>query len=170
MKELTEIRNQFSRIIEQSIEQRGFKTIHGRIIANLLISTQPLTQQEIVEKTGYSVSAISRTLDELENFGSVVKFKKPGERSYRYESTTSIIDSLVNFLQKWLMGTKHMKKSIKILSEKLEQIDKSHLKDFEVVEASQMAKKINNIIDSFDKIIPPFDEFMLQLNKLKEIT
>ena len=76
MKNLEEIRNQFSRIVERSVEQRGFKTCHGRILAYLLISNQPSTQQEIVEGTGYSISAISRTLDELENLGSINKFKK----------------------------------------------------------------------------------------------
>jgi len=166
MKDLNEIRNQFSRLIEASVEQRGFKTVHGRIIAYLLMSPRALTQQEIVERTGYSVSAISRTLDELENLGSVSKFKEPGERSYRYETTTSIVDSLINFIQKWLWTTKNMMNSIDNLAQEVENIDRSTLKNSEIAEINYFNKKMNNIVDSFKKIVPQFEKFIQQLNKI----
>ena len=167
MKDLNEIQNQFSRLLEASVEQRGFKTIHGRIIAYLLMSPCALTQQEIVDKTGYSVSAISRTLEELENLGSVSKFKEPGERSFRYETTTSIVDSLLNFVQKWLLTTKNIMNSIDKLVQEVQNIDQSTLKDSEITEINHFANKMNNIVESLNKIIPHFEKFMLQLNKIE---
>ena len=58
----------------------GYSDVHGRIIASLLSSKKPLALQEIAKKTGYSMAAISLSLDLLEVLGIIRKMKNPNDR------------------------------------------------------------------------------------------
>src|SRR3989338_6954511 len=58
----------------------GYSEVHGRIIAALLVSNRQLSLNEIAKKTGYSLAAISISLDLLEIVGMFKKIKNPKDR------------------------------------------------------------------------------------------
>src|SRR3972149_3027404 len=58
----------------------GFNEAHGRIIAALLVSNKPLCLEDLSKRTGYSLAAISISLDLLEVIGVVRKIKNPKDR------------------------------------------------------------------------------------------
>ena len=58
----------------------GYSEIHGRILAALVVTDGPLSLHDLAEKTGYSVSAVSLSLDLLELVGTIRKIKNVGDR------------------------------------------------------------------------------------------
>jgi DNA-binding transcriptional regulator GbsR (MarR family) len=63
----------------------GYSEIHGRIIAALTVSGKKMSLQELADKTGYSISTLSLSLDLLEFFGMVKKIKNAGDRKLYIE-------------------------------------------------------------------------------------
>jgi DNA-binding transcriptional regulator GbsR (MarR family) len=58
----------------------GYSEVHGKILAALLISQEPISLEELAKKTRYSISMISLSLDLLEVLGAIKRIKKPGDR------------------------------------------------------------------------------------------
>jgi DNA-binding transcriptional regulator GbsR (MarR family) len=58
----------------------GFSEVHGTIIAAVLVANKPLSLQEIVKRTGYSLSSVSISIDLLELVGIVRKIRNLGDR------------------------------------------------------------------------------------------
>ncbi|RLJ07429.1 MAG: hypothetical protein DRP12_02270 [Candidatus Aenigmatarchaeota archaeon] len=54
----------------------GYSPVHGKIIGVLLVKNRPVSLKELARETGYSTSMISLSLDLLEIFGIVKKFRK----------------------------------------------------------------------------------------------
>ncbi|MFX0092182.1 MAG: GbsR/MarR family transcriptional regulator [Candidatus Hodarchaeota archaeon] len=81
---LLNIKKEFTNLLEDIAALRGIDRITGRIYATLLLSTDPLTQQDLEEKTGFSRSQISRTLKALEDSIMVSKKPNPGSRTQLY--------------------------------------------------------------------------------------
>lgn len=73
----------------------------GRIWGVLLFENKPLTQDEIKEKTGYSVSLISTNLTLLHNLGFVVTIGKRGRKKL-YRVTASLVDAFQRFLKNFV--------------------------------------------------------------------
>lgn len=74
----------FKTVLEDIVRFRGAEPMMARIYSMIILSLEPLTQEEISEKTGYSRSQISRYLSTLEQRGLIRKESKPGSRTQLY--------------------------------------------------------------------------------------
>ena len=72
----------------------GYSDIHGMIIGALTVSDNRLSLQELSEKTGYSISTLSLSLDLLEFFGMVKKIKNAGDRKLYIELQGDLLEGL----------------------------------------------------------------------------
>jgi DNA-binding transcriptional regulator GbsR (MarR family) len=72
----------------------GYSEIHGRTIAALMVAGKKLSLQELSEKTGYSISTLSLSLDLLEFFGMVKKIKNAGDRKLYLELHGDLLEGL----------------------------------------------------------------------------
>lgn len=160
------IRTQFIQLLEQIAEERGFKPIHGRILASLFLAPQPRSQQSIAQWTGYSISAISRTLDQLVNLGSVRRFKEPGHRSYLYQIGTSMTSLFVSAIERWLIITERAHEPIASLAESARRLDHSLLNVSEMTEAKLLARQLEQLEKTLSQAMPIFKELLQQLRKL----
>ena len=75
MKSLQEIKAEFVQIYEDMLRAKGLPTIFGRIMATLLLEGRELSHKELSNLTGYSISSVSRTLDQMVRMGIVHKHK-----------------------------------------------------------------------------------------------
>ena len=75
MSSLKEIRTEFIHLYESIFTRRGLPPIMGRIVAVFLLEERELTQQEISELVGYSVSSVNRALDDMISRGILSKRK-----------------------------------------------------------------------------------------------
>ena len=72
----------------------GYSPIHGKIIGILLVKDQTLSLQELAEKTGYSASMVSLSLDLLEVLGIIKKVKKTADRKLYVELSGDLLECL----------------------------------------------------------------------------
>ncbi|MBI2584001.1 MAG: hypothetical protein HYW25_05010 [Candidatus Aenigmarchaeota archaeon] len=74
----------------------GYSDVHGRIIAALISSKEPLSLQETAKKTGYSLAAVSLSLDLLEIIGMIKKIKNPNDRKLYARIEGDILEGMRN--------------------------------------------------------------------------
>lgn len=166
MSDFQSVRSQFIQLLEHIAEERGYKPIHGRILACLFLAPQPLSQQSIAQWTGYSISAISRTLDQLVNLGSVRRFKEPGHRSYLYQIGTSITSLFVGAIERWLIIAERVHEPITSLAESARRLDRSLLNEPKLTEAQLLAQQLEQLEKTLSHAIPIFKELSRQLKNL----
>lgn len=74
----------------------GYSEVHGRIISALLVADQPLSLEELTQKTKYSPASISLSLDMLEIIGIIKKIKGGGDRKLYAKLEGDLIEGLRN--------------------------------------------------------------------------
>jgi len=72
----------------------GYSDLHGKLIAVLLVESEPISLQELSKKAGYSSSMISLSLDFLELLGVVKRIKKSGDRKLYIQFQGDLLESL----------------------------------------------------------------------------
>lgn len=90
---------QFSNIIEDLVEQWGFKRLLGRVWSLLYLRKKPLSQSQIEGALGLSKGNISGLLQELSQWGVVQKVRMPSDRNYYYEVDKQIWKSVAHVIQ-----------------------------------------------------------------------
>ena len=58
----------------------GYSPLHGKIIGVLIANSKPICLHDLADKTGYSLSMVSLSLDFLEVLGVIRKVKKEADR------------------------------------------------------------------------------------------
>ncbi len=91
-----EIENKMLSLFSRITSSLGYSQVHGKIIGILMIEGKPLSLQEISKRTRYSLGSISLSLDLLEFFGIIKKFKKSGERKVFVKLTGDLLIGLKN--------------------------------------------------------------------------
>ena len=77
---------------------RGLSAVHGRIFGVLVMAGKPLTQDQLAERSNYSVPAVSIALDELVRLGLVARTRKTGERKGYYQSDADLVKIFQKFI------------------------------------------------------------------------
>ena len=81
------IKTAFVKTLEDLVQFRGNDPMIARIYSMIVLSPEPLTQEQIANRTGYSRSQISRYLANLEQRQMVTKESTPGSRTQLYGGT-----------------------------------------------------------------------------------
>ncbi len=166
MSEYHQIRTQFIQLLERITEERGFKPIHGRILACLFLSDQPRNQQSIAEWSGYSVSAVSRTLDQLMKIGSIRRYKEPGERSYRYQIGASMPSLFIGAIGQWLKMVELVRTPIHQLAQAAKRLKRVQLNSIQAKEVQLLVTQLRKLDLTLEKGIPLFEALIRQLEIL----
>jgi DNA-binding transcriptional regulator GbsR (MarR family) len=125
----------------------GYSDVHGRIIASLLVAGKPLSLQEMAKKTGYSLAAISLSMDLLELVGIIRKVKNPHDRKLYARLEGDVLQGLKNALmfkiQKEIVSTlaefdnyrgdKRYKRTVDVLEKEIKRLEK-YIDDLSKVE------------------------------------
>jgi DNA-binding transcriptional regulator GbsR (MarR family) len=157
------LRGQFIRLMERIAEERGFKPIHGRVLACLFLASSPLSQRAIADWTGYSVSGVSRVLDQLVTLGSVRRFKEPGNRYYSYEIGTSLSSLFIGAIERWLTVVQRAEIPIASLTEAADRVDFKKLAHTEQTEAEQMLRQLKQLRDTLQSVKALFEDLLNRL-------
>lgn len=84
---ISEIDNQVVNILTCAAEELGFNSTDAKIYAILFISDEEMSQDELSEISGYSLSIVSRVLKHLVSNSDIVKIKPEGQRKKTYKCT-----------------------------------------------------------------------------------
>ena len=152
--------------MEQLIEQRGFKSVHGRILTCLMLSNTAQSQNDIALWAKYSISTVSRALDQMVRLGSVRRFKQPGVRTYVYEIGSSIADMIIGALESWLLIIEKMHQPIALMAKTAKKIKISELNEDEASERKRLSNLLVEMENTLIKVKPIFEESTQKLKKL----
>ncbi len=161
-----EIRARFIQFMEGLAEQRGFKSIHGRILACFMMNQTPLTQEEMSSWTGYSISSISRALDQLTSLGSVRRYKQSGIRSYFYELSIPLGSILTGALAQWIALAQKSMGPIDSMTSTLSNLRMDELDGKQAKEAKQLRIRLSELSISLTKAIPLLEKLMTELSEV----
>jgi DNA-binding transcriptional regulator GbsR (MarR family) len=134
----------------------GYSEIHGRIIAALMVSDKKLSLQGLSEKTGYSISTLSLSLDLLEFFGMIKKIKNAGDRKLYLELHGDLLEGLK------MAFTVKIQKSVTDSLNRFREY-KENLKDSKDKDKSRVV----NVLNILEQEIQRLDKYINLLAKLK---
>lgn len=148
---LEEVESEVISLWEDVAESRGFGRVLGRVLCTLLIEGGPLSQQDLADKTGYSIPTISRALGTLVSLGTGRKAGVPGSRLTLYSVELRPEELLTGGLMKWLSDAEKMRRRVSVILGELEQAR---------AEDPARAEKLFNFLSRLNEFIPRMIEIM----------
>lgn len=154
---LEEIKAEFVRIYEDLVRTKGLPPIYGRIMATFLLEGPELSHKEISHLTGYSISSVSRTLDQMVRMGIVRKHKHVSLKYFVYHVNIdfralaiSAFETLIGSYEGFLKEIENLTlKASTIKSKRKEQAGinrlQAMLKDF--------SKTMKHILESMKRVV-----------------
>jgi len=153
MDSLEEIKTEFIQIYEDMLRAKGLPTIFGRIMATLLLETRNLSHKEISNLTGYSISSVSRTLEQMVRMGIVHKHKDASLKHFVFHVSVDFPEMTASSMETMLRVYKAQRDKIKDLTQKVRPL-KSRKKDkAEISHLQATLEKIAKTIEFAEGII-----------------
>jgi DNA-binding transcriptional regulator GbsR (MarR family) len=122
MNTLGDIKKDFIRYYEDVASKRGLPTLFGRIMGVFFLEGRELTQKEVSDLTGYSVSSASRTLDQMMRMGLVQRHKDPSIGSYVYRMSIDYLDLAAHGLMAWIRQAEESMQNLRAVRQKMSSI------------------------------------------------
>ena len=164
----SKLRSAFVQTIEQLVQFRGNDPMIARIYAMIVLSPEPLTQEQIANSTGYSRSQISRYLANLEQRQMITKEPMPGSRTQLYGGSTK------PFLEGFKDGLNTAERFIKSKLDVIDHILKEWQNLPSEVKTSAESRKLKEVVTVFSAWFGSYLDILIDFNKrfgerLKEI-
>lgn len=150
MSSLEEVRTEFIRIYENVAFKRGLPTILGRIMAVFFLEGRELSQKEVSDLTGYSISSVSRTLDQMVRMGLIHKHKDPSHRHFVYHMNIDYHDLAISGLDTWIRQAEASQEEMRNLRMRIEALK---LKGEEATEAKRLRSMLKNIEEKVESLL-----------------
>lgn len=159
-----EARERVIEAIERSAELYGVKRSYGRLYGILFFEPEPLSLDELVDRSGYAKSTVSNAMGALERFHMVHRRSIPGhgKRAY-FEAETDLWYVFQQFLQQ------EVRREMEIMSRALEDAE-------ELLEASdadradrdlERVRRLKRVYDRSETVVDLLSR--LSLSRLREL-
>jgi len=110
------------RIYEGIAIRRGSSAILGRIMAAFFTEGRELSQKELSSLIGYSVSSVSRTLNQMMALGIVQEHKNPSRKCSVYRMNVDFVYISIAGLDAFVRQAEMSKKEIAALRRRMEDL------------------------------------------------
>ncbi len=164
MSSLQAIKTEFIRIYEDVAGRRGLPTILGRIMAVFFLEGPELSQKEVSGLTGYSVSSVSRTLDQMVRMGLVHRHRDPGHRHFVYHMDADYYDLAVSGLEAWIGQAEATRQQLEYLRQKVNILKP---KGQEQAEANRFRTMLSNMEEKLGSLLHVVAKDVEELKKSK---
>ncbi len=158
-KKFQKIADAFTDVLEDLVKFRGNEPMIARIYAMVILSPEPLTQEEIANLTGYSRSQISRYLSNLEDREMISKEPIPGSRTQLYGGDTR------SFFDEFRRGIDVTERFIHSKIEVMNLILNEWKNLPEGVRKSPEGKRLKEVVSVFDAWFSSYLDLLEDFNK-----
>ncbi len=152
MSSFKEIKAEFIRIYEDIARMRGLPTVLGRIMAVFFLEGRELSHKEISNLTGYSISSVSRTLDQMVQMGIVHKHKDASLKHFVYHMNVDVRELIVNGLERWISASESRREDIKTLARKLSVLKSGEAEQNEIHRLQAVLKGLDETIGTIQEV------------------
>jgi len=153
MNSLEEIKAEFVRIYEDILRARGLPTIFGRIMATLLLEERELSHKEISNLTGYSISSVSRTLDQMIRMGIVRKHKDASLKHFVFHVIVDFPEMIASGMETMLRVYEAQREELKNLTPKLSALKSKGKQQAEINRLQVTLEKVAKTIEVAEGIM-----------------
>ncbi len=153
MNSLEEIKAEFVRIYEDMLRAKGLPAIFGRVMATLLLEGRELSHKEISDLTGYSISSVSRTLDQMVRMGIVHKHKDASLKHFVFHVIVDFPEMLASGFETMLRVYEAQREELKNLTSKLSSLKSKGKQQAEINRLQAMLEKIEKAIEFSEGIM-----------------
>jgi len=122
MKSLQEIKAEFVQIYEDMLRAKGLPTIFGRIMATLLLEGRELSHKELSNLTGYSISSVSRTLDQMVRMGIVHKHKDAALKHFVFHVSGDFPEMIASGMETYARVCEAQREEVKKLTREVKSL------------------------------------------------
>jgi len=130
-----ELREKCIEFFIESCKLNGLNDIAAKIIGILHMELEEISLEELTEKSGYSISAISTAVKPLIDKGFIKRIKKPGSKKlYFYMKKDMIGHSLQMMTRKYNMILVRGKEQIPLLIRECKDNSKANSKEIKILE------------------------------------
>ncbi|MFB0558870.1 MAG: MarR family transcriptional regulator [Candidatus Bathyarchaeia archaeon] len=150
MSALEDVKAEFIRYYEDVSNKRGLPTLFGRIMGVFFLEGRELTQKEISDLTGYSISSVSRTLDQMVRMGLVQRHKDPSIGSFAYRMSINYLDLAVHGLGTWIRQAEESLQNLRNIRQKMSSIK---IEEGEEAEFDRIYRMLRDIEEKGEIII-----------------
>jgi DNA-binding transcriptional regulator GbsR (MarR family) len=140
-------------------ERHGFNPTVMRIYIIIFLSTKPLGLKEISQKTGYSISTVSNTMEIIEGTMDIRKFKNPGSKKTYFECT----HDMVQIHKKKMEAARKEAESMTQILKEAEDL----LKDENSPDSAIRLEHIIRLRESYEKFHDMFHNFEDMIESIK---
>ncbi|MHA2187244.1 MAG: GbsR/MarR family transcriptional regulator [Candidatus Thorarchaeota archaeon] len=153
------LRTSFVQTLEELVKFRGNDPMIARIYSMIVLSPEPLTQEQIAKDTGYSRSQISRYLANLEQRQMLTKESMPGSRTQLYGGDT------IPFLDGFRSGLETAERFIKNRLEIMEHILDEWKKLPENVKVKAESNKLKEVVTVLSAWFGSYLDLLTEFNQ-----
>jgi len=153
MNSLQEIKAEFAQIYEDMLRAKGLPPIFGRIMATLLLEGRKLSHKEISNLTGYSISSVSRTLDQMVRMGIVHKHKDTSLKHFVFHASVDFPEMLASGMETILRVYEEQRDEIKKLTRKAGSLKAKEKEKAEINRLQATLKNVEKTIEFAEGIM-----------------
>jgi len=153
MSSLQEIKAEFVRIYEDMVRAKGQPAIFGRVMAVLLLEGRELSHKEISDLTGYSVSSVSRTLDQMGRMGIVHKHKDVSLKHFVFHVRVDFSEMLANSLETMIGVYEQKREEMKDLTQKVSALKSKGKEKAEIDRLQSTLRKFEKTMEFVEGIL-----------------
>jgi len=151
---MTSPREEFKELLTETHKMRGMSELSSNLIAELFIEPEKLSLKKLSERTGYSLSAVSSEMKNLEKSSFIKRTKEPGSKKIYFHIEKSLMK---NFLEG--ISEKH-RKIMGMLERRLPRI----LEKYENSEGEDVEQE-KEIVENYYREMQAMDEIFEELRE-----
>lgn len=120
---MSSAKEEFIELVTNNSRINGLDEVSSIAIGILYVEPKEIALDELSERTGYSLSAVSTSMKMLENFGLIKRVKKPGSKKVYFYMDKDMVQTTIQLMRKKL------EKVIRPSLEKIPEIIKHYKKE-----------------------------------------
>ena len=146
---MSSAKKEFIKLVTENSKANGLDDLPSKAMGILYVEQNEVSLEELAERTGYSLSAVSTSMKFLENIGLIKKMKKPKSRKVYF------------YMEKDMVKT-----TIKLMRQKLEKVVKPSLEKIPKIiehykkENSQKSKEELKNLENYYKQVKQAEKLM----------
>ncbi|MDH5438853.1 MAG: ArsR family transcriptional regulator [Candidatus Bathyarchaeota archaeon] len=135
------------------VRAKGQPAILGRIMAVFLLEGRELSHKEISDLTGYSISSVSRTLDQMVRMGIVHKHKDASMKHFVFHVSVDFSEMLANSLETMIKVYEAQREEMKNLMRKVSVLKSKGKEQVEINRLQTTLKKFEKAVEFFERVL-----------------
>jgi DNA-binding transcriptional regulator GbsR (MarR family) len=145
----------------KSAKRNGWSDAFGLIRGVLFLESEPMSLEDLAEKTGYSKTTVRSTLNSLENIGMVTRVIGPLGKRHRYKQHRYALETDPEAVRPVILST--AREEVHLILQALNHVEKNlEAHSAEAERMGPMISKSRHFYGEMDRVLELMNQFTLR--------